>query len=57
MRIVVFTIALVFIGGLAVLTAVDIGQHGLTGISVISLVVLVIFGVGVLGALSQPPPK
>ncbi len=57
MRILVFTIALIFVGGLAVLTAIDIGQHGLTGVSVISVVVLVIFGVGVLGALSQSPPK
>ena len=55
MRLLVFGIAVVFIIGLAVLTVIDISRHGVTGIGLVSILVLVVFGVGVLGALGQPP--
>jgi len=54
-RLVVFAIALVFIIGLGLLTALDISRNGLTGVSVMGLIVLVLFFVGILGAWRQPP--
>ena len=55
MRNVVFTIALVFIAGFAVLTILDFVHHGVTGLGVVALVVLVVFGVGIIGAFLHPP--
>ena len=37
------------------LTAIDIGRYGLTGVSVLALIVLVLFATGVIGALRHPP--
>jgi hypothetical protein len=55
MRIVLLVVTLAFILLLAVLTAVDIGRYGLTGVSVLALIVLVLFATGVVGALRHPP--
>ena len=44
-----------FIVLLGVLTAIDIGRYGLTGVSVLALIVLVLFATGVIGALRHPP--
>ena len=48
-------VTLTFIVLLAVLTGIDISRYGLTGVSVLALVVLVLFATGVLGALRHPP--
>lgn len=50
-------ITLAFIGALAVLTAVDISHHGITAISVFAVIILVLFTIGIVGALRQPPPQ
>ena len=55
MRLVVLAVALLFTVGLAVLTALDIARYGLTVISVLALGVLILFAVGILGALREPP--
>jgi hypothetical protein len=55
LRLVTFTIALVFTIGLAILTGLDIARNGLTGVSVMALIVLVLFATGILGALWQSP--
>ena len=57
MRGVVFTIALVFIAGFAALTAQDLSRHGLAAPDLIALVVLVLFTVGILGAILKPPRR
>jgi hypothetical protein len=57
LRLGVLTIALLFIAGIAVLTALDISRHGLTAVSVMALIVLVIFTIGIVGALREPPRK
>jgi hypothetical protein len=48
-------IALVFIAGLGVLTVMDIAKYGVTAASVLALLVLVLFMIGIVGALRQPP--
>jgi hypothetical protein len=55
MRIVVLTITLVFIGLMGALTVSDFIRNGVTGLGVVSVLVLVLFGVGILGALRHPP--
>jgi hypothetical protein len=55
MRLVVLTVALLFIAGLGVLTALDVSRYGLTVISVLAIFVLVLFMIGIVGALREPP--
>lgn len=57
MRYLVFAAALVFIGGLGLLTALYLASNGITFVGVLGLIVLVVVGVGVLGALLQPPSR
>ena len=47
--------SLLIIGGLAFLTAQAIVEDGVTGLAVVSLLILAVLGLGVLGALTQPP--
>lgn len=55
MRVVLLAVTLVFIVLLGALTVIDISRYGLTGVSVLALIVLVLFATGVLGALRHPP--
>ena len=55
MRLLVFAAALVFILGLGLLTALYIKSSGLTVVGVLGLIVLIICGVGVLGAILHEP--
>jgi hypothetical protein len=58
-RVVVLAVALLFIGGFAILTADAVAEQGLTGEALIAILILVLLGVGIIGAiLSQPrdPP-
>ena len=57
MRVVVLTIALLFIAGLAVLTALDIAKYGVTALGVLAILVIVLFTIGIVGALRQPPQQ
>ena len=57
MRLAVFTVALLFIAALAVLTARDIRTHGATPVDVLAIVVLVLFTTGIVGALLHPPRR
>lgn len=50
-----FTIALVFIVGLGVLTVMDIANNGVTPIGIIAVLLLVVIMVGIVGALGQRP--
>ena len=54
-RLILLGVTLLFIGLLATLTVVDIGRYGLTAVSVLALLVLVLFATGVIGALRHPP--
>lgn len=55
-RTVVTAVVIVFIGGFAFLTAVTMIEHGIDVLSLVSLCVLVLFAVGILGALSSQRP-
>jgi hypothetical protein len=54
-RLVVLWVALVFIGGLGLLTALDISRNGVTWLDVLAILILVLFTTGILGALLTPP--
>ena len=54
-RILVLGAALVFIVGFAILTIEMIKAHGFNAGAVISIFVLVLLGVGIVGALLTPP--
>jgi hypothetical protein len=49
------TITLLFIAGLAALTATDIARNGPTPLDVVSIMILVFFSIGIVGALRTPP--
>lgn len=57
MRTVLLIVVLAFIGGLGLLTALDIQRHGLNWLDVLAIAVLVLFGVGIVGALLEPPRR
>jgi hypothetical protein len=57
MRIAVLVIALAFIAGLGVLTGLDIAHNGVTVLSVLAIFVLVLFMIGIVGALREPPKE
>ena len=57
MRVTVLTLALLFIVLLAALTVADIANNGLTALDVVAGLILVLFSIGVVGALRNPPPE
>lgn len=56
-RLAVFTVALLFIVALGVLTVRDIRLHGATPVDVIAVVLLAVFAIGVVGAMLHPPRR
>ena len=57
MRYIILTIVLGFILALGVLTALDISHYGLTAVSVLAVVILVLFMIGIVGALTERPRR
>ena len=57
MRLAVFTVALLFIVALGVLTVRDVRMHGATPVDVLAIIVLVLFTTGIVGALLHPPRR
>jgi hypothetical protein len=55
-RVVVLVLTLAFVVGFAALTIHAVAEQGVTLATLVSLVVLVLLGVGVIGALRNPPP-
>jgi hypothetical protein len=55
MRFVVLVIVVIFTVFIGVLTALDIAHHGVTWLDVLSILIVILFGVGIGGALLQPP--
>ncbi|WP_372791472.1 hypothetical protein [Paraconexibacter sp.] len=51
----ILAVAAVFIIGFAVLTVFDILANGPNFLTAVSLLVLAMFGFGIVGALRQPP--
>lgn len=56
-RLVLLVVALVFIAGFAFLTVAAAIEQGVTIATGISVFVLVLLGVGIVGALLNPPPE
>jgi hypothetical protein len=56
-RLVIFAAALVFIGGMALLTALYLSTNGVTVVGILGVLVLIVCGVGVLGAFLYPPRR
>jgi len=57
MRLAVLTLALLFVGALGALTLRDIHMHGLTPVGVLAVIIVVVFTIGVIGALLHPPRR
>jgi hypothetical protein len=55
LRVIVLTIALLFIAALGVLTALDIAKYGVTALGILAILILVLFMIGIVGALREPP--
>ena len=55
MRYVIFAVALVFVIAMALLTVNDFAQNGVTGLGIVGAIVVVIVGIGIIGALLTPP--
>jgi hypothetical protein len=55
-RLVVLTVVVLFVVGFAALTISAVAEQGVTLATLVSLVVLLLIGVGVIGALRNPPP-
>ncbi len=56
-RNVILLIAFLFIVGFGYLTLDEAAKHGVDVLTVISLLVLALFGFGIVGALRQPPDE
>jgi hypothetical protein len=56
-RNVVLALTVVFILGLAGLTVTDFVNHGITVVGVLAIGILVLFSVGIVGALRHPPEE
>ncbi len=56
-RLVVLTVALVFIIGLAVLTLGAVAEHGFSVAGLVSVFVVAVLGFGIVGALLERPRK
>ena len=54
-RLLVLGLALVFIAGLAFLTLSAVIEQGFTLASLISVLILLVLGIGIVGALRNPP--
>jgi hypothetical protein len=57
MRTVVLIVALLFIAMLAALTVLDVIHYGVTPLDVVSVLILVLFLTGIVGALRNPPQE
>jgi hypothetical protein len=57
MRYVLLLVAVVFIAGFGLLTALDIAHTGLNWLDVLAIIILVLFATGIVGALLEPPRK
>ena len=57
MRYLVLVIVVVFTVFIGVLRALDMIHHGVSWLDVLSILIVILFGVGIVGALVQPPRK
>jgi hypothetical protein len=57
MRYVLLVLVVSFTALIGVLTALDMIHHGVNWLDVLAILVVVLFGTGIVGALLQPPRR
>ena len=57
MRYVLLVLVVCFTELIGVLTALDMIHHGVNWLDVLAILVVVLFGTGIVGALLQPPRR
>jgi len=57
MRLVVLVLVVVFTVFIGVLTALDMVHHGVNWLNVLAILIVILFGTGIVGALLQPPRR
>ena len=57
MRLLILTLALLFTGALGALTGLDLARYGVTVPGAFGALVVVLFTVAIVGALTEPPGK
>ena len=57
MRLVVLVIVVVFTALIAVLTALDMARNGVTWLDMLAILIVALFGIGIVGALLAPPRR
>jgi hypothetical protein len=55
-RTAILIVAILFIAMLAALTVVDVIHYGVSALDVVAVLILVLLGTGIVGALRHPPP-
>jgi hypothetical protein len=56
-RLLVLSVALMFVAVLGALTVRDIHTHGLTPVGVLAVIIVVVVTIGTIGALLHPPRR
>jgi quinol-cytochrome oxidoreductase complex cytochrome b subunit len=56
-RRIVLAAAVVFIAGFGFLTVAAAIEQGITAATVLSILILALLGIGIVGALRDPPPR
>ena len=57
MRYLLLVVVVAFTAFIGVLTALDMIHHGVNWLNVLAILVVVLFGTGIVGALLQPPRR
>jgi cytochrome c biogenesis protein CcdA len=57
MRFVLLALVVAFTGLIGVLTALDMIHHGVNWLDVLAILIVIVFGTGIVGALVQPPRR
>lgn len=57
MRFVLLVLVVAFTVLIGVLTALDMIHHGVNWLDVLAILIVILFGTGIVGALLHPPPQ
>lgn len=57
MRLLLLVLVVAFTVLIGVLTALDMAHHGVNWLDVLAILIVILFGTGIVGALMQPPRR
>jgi cytochrome c biogenesis protein CcdA len=57
MRFVLLVVVVAFTTFIGVLTVLDMVQHGVTWLDILAIMIVILFGTGIVGALLHRPPR